>query len=210
MAGVLEIQIGRLARFLQKWSNVKAPIRENLGSEIVPTLSMYTGVENRYLDGWNRFGVAGTLAAVGAQVSGIQYRNPKGSNVVAVFEKIRIGNSSATASLILCTNGATTSDLTTLNSTSSTRFDPRGNPSPVILVSSQNAAAIAGLTNPFEGPFVGIVAGVTPMVDLIVHEEQEIPLLPGDALRFVTNAVNTEIRVITVWRERVLEESELT
>src|SRR5437667_10657224 len=52
---------------------------------------MFHGAENRYLEGWNRFCAAATIAAGGAGNSSVaQLTNLAGSNVIAVIEKILI------------------------------------------------------------------------------------------------------------------------
>ena len=52
-----EIENARYARMLQKLSGVKgnAPVRQ-LAGEVMAVLPIFNGAENRYLEGWNRFG----------------------------------------------------------------------------------------------------------------------------------------------------------
>jgi hypothetical protein len=47
------------------------------------------------------------------------------------------------------------------------------------------------------------------MADVIIDENQEIPLLPGDSYVFYANTLNQVLAVSFFWRERILEESEL-
>src|SRR5438034_3476406 len=88
MARFNEILVGRYNRFVQKLLSMKgdAPVPQ-LASEFQPIIPTFSGVENRYLEGWDRFSITLSQTAVAAQTNGLQFRNPAGSNVIAVFEK---------------------------------------------------------------------------------------------------------------------------
>ncbi len=45
-------------------------------------------------------------------------------------------------------------------------------------------------------------------VEFITYENQEYPLLPGEAMQINSNVANQQIRASFRWRERLLEESE--
>jgi hypothetical protein len=48
----------------------------------------------------------------------------------------------------------------------------------------------------------------TPEKELIVHEDQELTLLPDDSITFFGTQVNCQVVVVIWWRERAMEESE--
>jgi hypothetical protein len=201
MARLNEILVGRFNRGLQKIFGIKgdAPVA-TLAPEIMPVHLLTTGVESRYLEGWNRFAAVGVLAASAGNVGGIRFRNDITSNAVAVFEKLAfsIGVTGQVNMLL----GVQNSNLagTTLGSN---RLDSRGNQNSVIIQSMQNnAAAIAGANI-----FAVTIQGNTTY-DLIAYENQEITVLPGDALTIVANTPNVLLEVSAFWRERFLEESE--
>lgn len=204
MARFNEILVGRFSRALQKTFAIKgsapAPI---LGSEIMAGVQMFWGAEQRYLEGWNRFGQDVPQAAVAAQNSGVRLRNPAASNVIAVVEKLQLNSFSVVDTPFLQINAVAT-DLSSIFNTANARFDPRGNPQPsMILSNGTNVASIAGTKAQTNMP-------LATAVDLIWTDIQEFPLLPGDAMQIVTTAVNAAIHVTLWWRERFLEDSERT
>src|SRR5258708_40367383 len=97
MARFNEILAGRYNRYLQKLFVLKGgPPSAQLASEVMPTFSFFTGVENRYLAGWDRFGNSSSQAGVAAVTSGIRLRNPLGSGTIAVDENIFVLNAART------------------------------------------------------------------------------------------------------------------
>jgi hypothetical protein len=75
-----------------------------------------------------------------------------------------------------------------------------------MIFSSQNTtAAIASAVN----QFYNVSLPVTAPYEMVATDDQEITLLPGDALTIVTNNTNILFGVAALWRERALEESEL-
>jgi hypothetical protein len=203
MARFNEILVGRYNRFLQKLMGMKGgPPSPQLASEITAALTLFNGVENRYLEQWDRFGINQLQAAVAAQTSRIQYRNPVGSNVIAVFEKLIVGSNVA-ADQPTVNQGAATTDLATDATTSVQVLDPRGRTASTLRVSRQAAAGGGvGLA------YLQLFFAANVQVDVIFFEDQEIPLLPGQALQIASNNVNTALIVGAIWRERFLEDSE--
>jgi hypothetical protein len=210
MAIFNELQAGRLNRGLQKLTGIKgrASVRQ-LGTEILPVFSMPLGVEFRYLESWNKFFLTFNVAAVAANTSGVRFRNPSGSNVIAVVEKLNFDNASAAGlsiNLILGQGG----DLGTLNG--GTRMDARVTPGfgtgASIITSQQNTSpGLPALTNSAALGFVNL--GLTSsQVDVVITENQEICVLPGDLLQFAPSAVNQACTGEIWWRERLLEEAE--
>jgi len=210
MAKFNEILAGRYNRFLQKLFGMKGgPPSAQLATEIGTTVSLFTGVENRWLEQWNRFACVSAQPATAAVASQIRIRNPKGSKVIAVIEKMTFSSSVTDNGAILTQitgavdfagapgnrcldNRATTGALTTLG--------------PVLRVSNQQAvlAATGGIITQWNS----LVS--TPQKELIVHEDQELTLLPDDAITFFGTTLNCQVVVVIWWRERAMEESEQT
>src|SRR5258707_13299714 len=91
MARFNEILVGRYNRFLQKLFSMKGgPPSAQLATEITPNLNLFNGIENRYLESWFRYGAAPGLAAVVGANPGFRFRNPAGSNVIAMVEKLSL------------------------------------------------------------------------------------------------------------------------
>src|SRR5260370_4141043 len=82
-----EIVEGRLNRGLQKLFAIKGgpPVRQ-LGGEIMPVHPLRSGVENLWLEGWNRFVAFTDLTSGVGQIVGVRMRNPIGSNGNGVLE----------------------------------------------------------------------------------------------------------------------------
>lgn len=160
------------------------------------------GVDHRYLEGWNRFAVVAAQTAVAAQFSRVRIRNPVASNVIIVLEQLSVFESTADNPLV--TWGATVTDLATLISLTFTRMDPRGNPQPsaIISVNAQAAGGQALLQRP--------LSSGTVSQDFINNPNQEIPILPGQVVDIQAGIVNLALFATLMWRERVLEASELT
>jgi hypothetical protein len=209
MAIFNEILVGRYNRALQKLLAIKGPppVRQ-VGGEIVPAFTIFYGAENRYLEGWNRFGVAGSAGPVAAQPNNFRFRNPAKSGVIAVIEKITFSsaaNDLLAGGRILSAGVLPTIDLTvaqngfqidlrqgdpnTLNSACRTSRDTGSSPN----------------TNTF---WLAQVLANTP-VDVMVDENQEYVVAPGDVLQFDSTTVNTKCTLAWLWRERPIEESEL-
>jgi len=200
-----EINVGRYNRFLQKLLSMKGkPPAPQLASEISTSISFFSGVENRYLESWDRFAAAFFLAAVAANQDGVRIRNPVGSNVILVLERIELSELlSDNVGLAL---GTATTDLAVTSTGGSIDF--RGRPLPSAITSTQTTTpTIPALTGAFTlaRPFI---AANTPYF-FVYDENQEINLGPGQALQINTNTVNQGLSVALLWRERALEESEL-
>jgi hypothetical protein len=210
MAVYNEIQIGRINRFLQKYLAIKGgPPAPQLAADITTALNLWNGVENRYLEGWNRFaGSFGTVAQA-ANTSAIKLRNPATSNVIIVIEQLAAQSNIADANLGV-THGPTATDYNTVPALTLTRLDPRGNPQPSAIVSQTSGAQNgAGFGATIDN--IGAAAAViNQRIPIIFEDFQAIPVLPGDGIQ-VGGGVNNEVLTVTyVWRERFLEDSERT
>jgi hypothetical protein len=211
MALYNEILVGRFNRALQKVFGMKGgPPAPQLASEIGPTVAMFYGVENRYLEGWNRFGGAFFTPASVGNMTCTRIRNPAGSNVIIVIEKLLVSHSAGFVDQVLLVHGTAVGDLGAINSTLFARIDPRGNPQPTAILSTQNSAPTAPLlTN--QQSLIGVQFNATNANwDFITFEEQELNLLPGDAYQVNNQTVNGDQTSNIIWRERFLEDSERT
>ncbi len=92
MARFNEILVGRYNRMVQKLLSMKGTATlVTFSDEAMAVLPLFYGAENRYLEGWDRFGVAvGTAAGAAGNRTVWRLRNPTNSNVVTVVEKILI------------------------------------------------------------------------------------------------------------------------
>ncbi len=201
MAGYNELQVGRYSRLAGKFFSMKGPgILNTLVPELQLAINLFYGPENRYLEGWDRF-IGGTaVAAAAGFVSGIRFRNPAGSNVVMMFEKLAA--SIGTAGQLNFTIAAQASDLASVSAIG-TRLDARGRSNTALSISSQNTTASIAGANVFP-----VVIPAATTYDYIWYENQELPVLPGDAITLIVNSVNVLLTVAAIWRERQLEESE--
>jgi hypothetical protein len=206
MARYNEILVGRYNKFLLKLLGMKgqAPAPQ-LAGDISATLNLFSGAENRYLESWQRFGVGFVQTALAANTAGIRLRNPATSNVIAVLEKISIFNANAAGDQYNFRLEAVAADLGTIVTMTTARLDPRGNPQPSLIGSRANAPSTFG-TN----VKATIQLGVNAAYELIVTDDQQLPLLPGDAIQVEDTIVNQSVLVNIWWRERFLEESERT
>jgi hypothetical protein len=208
MARFNEILVGRYNRFIQKLLSMKGDASLfQFSSEMGAYLPLFSGVENRYLEGWDRFGATFSQAAVAAVTSGIRLRNPSGSNVLGVIEKIFVHNAAGAVDQPLLQIGPAPTDLNTVTVMPGARMDSRCRPNPS-LINSRSAAVSA--TNLAANLLQYAVNANTQNFDLLIFEEQEITMLPGDAVQVISNTVNTQMSVSFFWRERFLEESERT
>ncbi len=200
MARFNEILVGRYNRMVQKLLSMKGPATlVTISDEAQAVFSLFYGVENRYLEGWDRFGTGFLTAAVVAQNSAFLLRNPKASNVLGVIEKLTV--TETTFDAITLSNNITPDPANLATLAANSRLDARGRPAATCIPSFGNNAAggntfyIAGI--PANAPY-----------DFILEEEQEITLLPGDNLTVLTANLNVAIRIGCLWRERFLEDSE--
>jgi hypothetical protein len=208
MAGYNELLIGRWNRFYQKLTGIKGskPI-QSLGPEVMPVHPLFHGAENRYLESWDLFAFSPSAnGGVAAQATSFRIRNPKSSNVVAIIEKLSVQG--AVADTHFFDRGADPqTDLFVLTPTL-TRMDPRTVRQNPTLIFSYNTAGFPTVAlNPQD-----LTSGeANETAQFIFTDNQEITLLPGDAVQvrantIAANAVSYAIR----WRERALEESERT
>jgi len=180
------------------------PPAPQLSTEIGTTLNLFSGIEERYLEGWAEFSLH-INNTVGAGVNaGVRMRNPPKSNTVAVFERISFFPSIADNAMIM-NHGAQLADLGNIVSGVQGLLDRRGSPSQLIESISTIGAPGFGNTR-----WLGAQgANQTNPEQMIMTQNQEIPLFPGDAIQINSTVQLLSIDVNLKWRERLLEESEI-
>ncbi|SRR6266481_352371 len=211
MAKFNEILAGRYNRFLQKLFQLKGgPPSAQLASEVMPVFPFFSGVEHRYLEGWNEYMQWFQVAPVAAQSGAVRMRNPQASGLLVVVEKITYIVIDATADTPAVQHGPINTDLATLVINIKNRRDARIDPQAAAVILSQAAAAGSALASGNK-----LMIGVGPRTngafsgDFIQTQNQEITIFPGDALQVIGALVNTTFTCAIMWRERALEDSEL-
>jgi hypothetical protein len=206
MAGYNSINVGRYNRWIQKLLSMKGPVTlESINPELHPVLQTYHGIEELVHQGWDMFGTAFTQNAVAAQFPAQRFRNPTGSNIVAVFTKIAVG--STTGLFADLTVQALNTDLSTTPALNLVGLDTRGRNAPSLKYSNEVAVGTVNLANIIARDFTAVSA---PMADFIKTREQGIPLLPGNCIQVTGPTANNSLVVAWRWQERFLEESERT
>src|SRR5882762_127110 len=195
-----EILVGRFNRSLQKAFGIKGspPVRQ-LGGEITPAVQIASGIENRYLEAWNRWLMGSGIGPVAAINSTLRLRNPLGSNIIAVIEKATFSES--VNDLLRIGFVVTNADLGVFAVNAANRVDPRQQSVGPNLIISTTAALQGSLISSY---IVALTANVA--YELIQDSDHQIPLLPGSAIDFWANTVNTQLNASVLWRERYLEE----
>lgn len=200
MAVFNEMLSHRYGSALKKLFSMKGPTPvKQVAGELMPVLALFSGVELRFLEDWHRYGVSIQVGASVGNNGAVQVWNPSGSNLVAVIEKILFNEQVAgnvfgrmiTTNIgdLITVNNAIRLDARSQKTTSATHF------------SSGTGVAVTGTS------LFNITTAALQNYDIILFEEQEITLLPGDALR-MTCDVNSTFNVTLMLRERFLEESE--
>jgi hypothetical protein len=200
MARLNEILVGRFNRTYQKLFGIKGPPPvATLAPEVMPTHEIFRGVEDRYSEAWNRFGAVIDVSASVGNSSSALLRNPAGTNIVGVIEKLFLWSlTSQGMDISYALEGANLGTGFTVN-----RLDTRMNvQSAVCTATGDNSASVVAAAimrlNTINGT----------MYDIITMRDQEIPLPPGAGLRVVTGSTNVRLVVVLWWRERFLEEGE--
>jgi hypothetical protein len=205
MARYNEILVGRFNRFLQKLLGLKGgPPAPQLASDIGPTFEVeQVAVENRYLLTVDSFATTVTQAGVAAVISTIKLRNPVGSNVMAVFEKILVSSSvTETPALAMGTDQTDGGQVVAL--VGSNNLDSRSARTSSLIFSRSAAASPPSQQAIEQIQFTG------QPYDFVGYQNQEITLNPGRSIQVQQSSANTNLVVTWKWRERLLEESERT
>jgi len=201
MAIYNEILVGRYNRALQKLLGMKGPASMNqLAGELITVFNLFYGTENRFLEGWDRYAAENEQTAGAGSTAFVRIRNPAGSGVVAVIEKCELNIS--TQDVVTFQVGAVTVDLANVLTNVRQALDGRNTRvNPTCINSSTTGATALNTLGKYTVPVTG--------KDLILTDNQELPLLPGDAIQFQNSSVSLTLRANLIWRERMMEESEL-
>jgi len=196
----------RYPKFVQKLFGMKGPqSTPQISGEIAVTMNVFAGVENRFLESWDVFaGANGNVPNV-AGVAGVKIRNPGGSNVIAVVERLSVSANIAGSCTIELAINATDYVVT---SNAAQAMDGRQRPRSTLITTTTNAAttgATLGANTAIDFAILGINQ---PPVQLIVVDDQEFVVSPGWALQVLGVTNNQSITFSIKWRERLLEESE--
>ena len=209
MARYNEILTGRHNKFVAKLFGMKGPPpAPQLSSEISVAHPIFHGVENRFLESWDRYAHHTVATAVAANGSAVQLRNPASSNVVAVIEKLTLVNLAGAADIPFLSRGGAADLLGGLIAVGVVNLDNRSRPHGTCFLSTQNtiAGVVADLGT---GVIARIPLAIASSVEFLIDELVTDTLLPGDAIRLRSSIVNQAVAWNIIWRERALEESEL-
>ncbi len=204
MARFNEILTGRFNRALQKELQLKGgPPAAQLASEIMPVLAHFRGIESRFLESWNLYAVGLASVATAGIVTGFRLRNPKTSNVVAVIQRLHFHNRQGADQVTIDFRRDNPADFGTL--ATPVQLDGRNAGNSAMVASSASAAVSTVGT-------MGIFTVTAQFQDrdIILTDDQEITLLPGSAISPISSTINTSLEGAFWWRERSLEDSELT
>lgn len=202
MAVYNEIQVGRLNRFLQKYLGIKGgPPAPQLQADIGATLNLFSGVENRPLESWYRYGVSAVSAAFAGQVGIARFRNPRSSGAIAVIEALSVTSTAATDNFIVTYTLTNNADLGAV--VTPTRLDGRITQNSAMAISTGNNA-------PLGTQIMQVTLVANSSAQLILTDDAEIVVPPGSTVQIEDINVNQAFRFHWNWRERALEEGELT
>jgi hypothetical protein len=203
MARFNEILVGRYNRSFQKLFGLKGgPPASQLATEIGLQHTVFTGVENRYLESWGKFGFFLNTGVPGAgNRAAVRLRNPIGSNLIVVVEKVTIVEGALDVPQMTLDTAQV--DLTTFRQ--GIAFDTRGNPSSGANISASANAGPINSNTIWQGGQPANTAA-----DVILYEDHQITLLPNSALTVWAATLVVSLQVSFWWRERFLEEGERT
>lgn len=180
------------------------PPSPQLSGDITPQFQLDDAnyLENRFVASWFSFaGIVGVAAGGAGNRSAVQIFNPSGSGIVAVIEKLSIQTTAIDQPQV--TRQAPGPSNLTAGVAQGARDSRISKTSTVLLKSSVNAGAINGF-----GMWAGATLGATS-IDVILTENEELVLMPGDFYTVWVNTLNQGENVSFFWRERALEEGEL-
>jgi hypothetical protein len=209
MALYNEILAGRYNRALSKLAGIKgeAPAPQ-LASEIAATISMFYGVENRFIEGWYRYGLAVVSPAVAGQFSVVRIAMPVGANVIAVIESCEIAAGANDIFNLIYTNLNPAGDFGTLNF-GSMLYSSRASSTPgTLLTGSAAHVSFASTVGLIANPIRKFAITANPSREIIQNENQELTLTSGEGYTVQPSTVNEAVTVSFLWRERPLEDSE--
>ncbi len=205
MARFNEILVGRFNRFLQRLLSMKGgPPAPQLASEIQPQMDVEAlPVELRFLLGWHLYQSTISQGASVGNLSGVQLRNPLTSGAVCVVTAIHISVAATEVVDISQTFSGVTGDLT--NVFTGQRVDARAKSNSTLSLSA--FAPVGDLAGTI---FTASIPGLSIPYEFLNKEYDAIPMFPGHALRLVGQLANTALAIHFKWRERPIEEGEVS
>ncbi len=205
MARFNEILVGRYSRSLQKLLGIKggapAPV---FSTELGAHFHLLHGRETHFHQGWSLYGNSIQIPANVGFISQAKLRNPAGSNVIIVVEKILLVAVTTGQEVDVSIAAATATDLTSFPAT--IPIDSRqGIQGSTGIFSWSNSIGNASL-------LVILRAFIPPndQRDVILKDHEEILILPGGGLALTGNLAGQQLNLSMLWRERFLEEPERT
>ncbi len=209
MARYNEILVGRYNRALQKLLSMKGPASiVSISDQIVPSFSLFYGAENRYLEGWYRYGLTVVTALpLAGNRSAVRIRMNAGTNAVGVLERISVTKVTALSLPLLFVNSiATVMPTEDVASYTAPSIDVRQqqSSSQAIISSSINFGILG------TGVLLRLPCSTTVAGEYIFTDIQELPLVQGSQYTVVDDTLVDQMLVSFMWRERFLEDSERT
>lgn len=208
MAKYNEILTGRHNRFIQKLFGMKGPPpAPQLSGDIQMSHAFFHGAENRRLESWNLWAAAVTVNPGAGNIGAVEVRVPPNTNVLVVIEKVAFSQSQAAAAgqEVDLSTGSGAPNLGTVFSSAPRDTRIPGTSQPTAVAATQSGAAVA---SDFIIGRAIVLPGTT--YDFIVDEDQQVVITPSNTIRLVTTLANAGFAVTIWWRERALEEGEVT
>jgi hypothetical protein len=203
-----EILEGRFSKYLTKIFSMKggAPAPQ-ISSEYQANLQFFTGVEDRALQGWYRYGLLFSQVA-GVGQAAARLRNPPNSNRLVVIERV-----------LMCDNGT---GAVAKNWSLETQTTVADNSGPFAIAANSSWDKRLNLASPLIGSVSNGAAGLSLIralvampaaggnFEFITEEQQEIILSPGEAIQVRATVNATDVNASFWWRERNFADSEAT
>ncbi len=208
MAIFNEILVGRYNRAIQKLFGIKGspPVRQ-VGGEVMPTISIYYGAENRFLETWYRYGKFIDNLPQAGLTTAVRFRNPANSGVIAVLEKVTLFTSLQTEVQMRFRDVLADADLSS---------PVGGFPMERRLGKGLSGGSVGSIR--VSTDLAGSQAGTSfniyrfaPNISFeqIPHEDHQIVVDPGQWFQWFIQDPNIRFSWSAIWRERQIEESEL-
>lgn len=203
MARYNEILVGRHNRGIQKVLSMKGgPPAPQLSTEIQPQFDIHKlRRDHIFTFGERLWAMTALQAAPGANVNAWRVRNPANSGVLGTIEKILLN--AAGLSTPLVNMGGTVADLATIFSSKPLDFRQGISGGSTIVASFGQPATTTG------NSIISYSSlPASTIADVIIDENQQIVLAPGDQLTLY-NATSNSFSAAIWWRERPIEEGEV-
>jgi hypothetical protein len=200
---------------LQRVFGIKGTVpAKQLSGEVGVSFPLFMGREYRFLEGWNTFSGRIAVAASVGNVSGVRFRNPAGSNAIAVIEKLvyftfPVANETPSINFL----GPPTIDPGDIGGFVSNTLGLDGRTNAGNLPGRNNSCIISGKNNnptTFGLTIMQYAVLSGQSLDLVFTDIQELPVTPGSMYDIYPSSLNQGLICSFLWRERQLEQSEVT